>query len=116
MSSLFTKKSLPALYSTGNLGIPTDDEQATGLEKKELDALVGGADDPFNMKVQTISRGTKDKPQLVSSMYSERIVGCICDEDATFISWMTLKKGPPQRCGCGVWYKLTEGSSVKFDM
>lgn len=34
--------------------------------------------DPFNMKVQKAPGGTKDKPQLVPSMYSERIVGCIC--------------------------------------
>ena len=30
------------------------------------------------MKVQKMSGGTKDKPNLVPSMYSERIVGCIC--------------------------------------
>ena len=30
------------------------------------------------MKVQSLTGGTKDNPQLVPSMYSERIVGCIC--------------------------------------
>ena len=38
------------------------------------------------------------------------------DDDAVFISWMALKKGPPQRCSCGVWFKLTEGSSLKIDI
>lgn len=38
------------------------------------------------------------------------------DDDAIFISWMAVKKGPPQRCDCGLWFKLTEGSSVKFDL
>ena len=39
--------------------------------------------DPFNMKIEKAPGGTKDKPQLVPSMYSERIVGCICKCVAT---------------------------------
>ena len=34
--------------------------------------------DPFNMKIEKVPGGTRDKPQLVPSMYSERLVGCIC--------------------------------------
>lgn len=30
------------------------------------------------MKVEKAPGGTKEKPQLVPSMFSERIVGCIC--------------------------------------
>ena len=30
------------------------------------------------MKVRKVPGGTKEKPQLVPSMYSERMVGCIC--------------------------------------
>ena len=88
--------------------IPGDMEQATGLEKKELEALMQGKEvtpinahlaktiqlrvcvcmhthththtlqDPFNMSVNTGPRGTRDKPTLVPSMFDERIVGCIC--------------------------------------
>lgn len=41
--------------------------------------------DPFNMKIEKTPGGTKDKPQLVPSMYSERIVGCICKYVAGFV-------------------------------
>ena len=81
--------------------------------------------------------GTKTKPTIVPSMYEERIIGCICkyrvqfkclcwcaligilcnqkclhlgDEDTTFIQWMNLKSGPPQRCECGHWYQLVKGN------
>ena len=78
--------------------IATDMEQATGLERKELEALMQGKEvipinahletvaifflllqDPFNMSVQSGPRGTREKPTLVPSMYDERIVGCICE-------------------------------------
>lgn len=85
------------------------------------------------MKVQKVPGGTREKPQLVPSMYSERMVGCICkwaqddalscihcyvagDEDSVAISWMALKKGPPQRCDCGYWYQLVEGNPIKVEM
>ncbi len=94
--------------------IPTDVEQATGLEKKEVDALVAGLEDPFNMKVQTGPMGTKDKPRLVPSMYEERIVGCICEEDQSYINWMVLKGGPAQRCECGNWFQLVKANPTKL--
>ena len=31
------------------------------------------------------------------------------EEDATFINWMTLKKGEPQRCQCGHFFELVQG-------
>jgi cytochrome c oxidase subunit 5b len=58
--------------------IPSDLEQATGLEKKEIDALMAGIEDPFNMGLNTGPWGTKDKPTLVPSMFEERLVGCVC--------------------------------------
>ena len=27
----------------------------------------------------------------------------------TYIQWMTLKKGEPQRCDCGYFFELTSG-------
>jgi hypothetical protein len=33
-----------AIFLTDDLGMPRDEEQATGLERKELDALIAGVD------------------------------------------------------------------------
>ncbi len=111
------RRTVPALWYTAKAGeaaIPTDTEQATGLEKKEIDALVAGVEDPFNMKVQTGPVGTKDKPRLVPSMYEERIVGCICEEDQSYINWMVLKSGSAERCECGHWFQLVQANPTKL--
>jgi len=88
--------------------MPDSLEHATGLERKEMEALARGNSDPFN--IQTIKRGpsTKDNPTLVPSFYNERMIGCICHEDAFYISYMWLYKGEQRRCECGNWFKLTE--------
>ncbi|XP_048001001.1 cytochrome c oxidase subunit 5B, mitochondrial-like [Cydia strobilella] len=83
-------------------------EHATGLEKKELLAIQSGDDDPFNMKVLKKAAGTKANPTLVPSCFDARIVGCICEEHSTAISWLWIHKGQPRRCECGHWYKLIE--------
>ena len=90
-------------------GIARDEEQVTGLEKKELEKMLDGDMDPFNLKVHTGPGGTKVNPTKVPSMDDERIVGCICEEDMTYIQWMTLKKGEPQRCDCGYFFELVSG-------
>ncbi|XP_028397322.1 cytochrome c oxidase subunit 5B, mitochondrial-like [Dendronephthya gigantea] len=90
-------------------GIARDEDQVTGLEKKELEKMLEGDMDPFNMKVYTGPGGTKANPTKVPSMDDERIVGCICEEDMTYIQWMTLKKGEPQRCDCGYFFELIPG-------
>ena len=35
------------------------------------------------------------------------------EPDATYITWMNLKKGPAQRCECGQWYQLIEANPMK---
>lgn len=101
--------------STPNEGtIPTDYEQATGIEKKEIDARVAGHEDPFSMQVQHLPWGTKAKPTVVPSMLNERLVGCICQEETTVVHWMQLKSGPPQRCECGHWFQLAQGNPTKI--
>ncbi|EDO37383.1 predicted protein, partial [Nematostella vectensis] len=87
-------------------------EQATGLEKAEYDALVAGYEDPFRLKMANGPPGTKDNPTIVPSGYEERIVGCVCEEDATMIRWMLLKAGPPQRCDCGNYFQLKDAVPV----
>jgi len=58
------------------------------------------------MKIIKRGPGTKDKPTLINSAYHERMIGCLCEEDATYINWMWLPKGEPKRCECGHWFKL----------
>jgi len=92
--------------------IPTDLEQSTGLERKELEAILKGNPDPFNLNVTRGSRGTRDTPTLVPSLYEERIIGCVCEEESTSITWMVLKKGQTQRCPkCGNCFCLVSGKS-----
>ncbi|XP_007535782.1 cytochrome c oxidase subunit 5B, mitochondrial [Erinaceus europaeus] len=88
-------------------GIPTDEEQATGLEREIMLAARKGLD-PYNMlPPPKVAAGTKEDPNLVPSITNKRIVGCICEEDNSTVIWFWLHKGETQRCpGCGTHYKL----------
>ncbi|XP_075457969.1 cytochrome c oxidase subunit 5B, mitochondrial [Ascaphus truei] len=87
-------------------GIPTDEEQATGLEKKIMTAQQHGSD-PYSMLKPRQYAGTKEDPHIVPSVTNKRIVGCICEEDNTSVLWFWLHQGEPQRCpSCGAHYKL----------
>ncbi|XP_028852373.1 cytochrome c oxidase subunit 5B1 [Denticeps clupeoides] len=87
-------------------GIPTDEEQATGLEKVLLNATKKGTD-PYSMFKPKEYAGSKEDPHLVPSIANKRIVGCVCEEDNTAIVWFWLHQGPGQRCpSCGAHYKL----------
>ncbi|XP_060107817.1 cytochrome c oxidase subunit 5B, mitochondrial [Heteronotia binoei] len=90
--------------STG--GIPTDEEQATGLERKVLKALEQGVD-PYNMFPPKRYPGTKEEPILVPSINEKRMVGCLCEEDNNTVVHFWLHKGEADRCpSCGAHYKL----------
>ncbi|XP_030055457.1 cytochrome c oxidase subunit 5B, mitochondrial [Microcaecilia unicolor] len=87
-------------------GIPTDEEQATGLERKVMQATKQGTD-PYSMFKPRPYSGTKEDPHIVPSVTNCRLVGCICEEDNTCIIWFWLHQGEPQRCpSCGAHYKL----------
>uniref|UniRef100_A0A3Q2WY62 Cytochrome c oxidase subunit 5B, mitochondrial n=1 Tax=Haplochromis burtoni TaxID=8153 RepID=A0A3Q2WY62_HAPBU len=90
-------------------GIPTDEEQATGLEKVIMKAMKQG-EDPFNMMKPKHYAGSKADPHLVPSITNKRIVGCcVCvgEEDNTAVVWFWLHEGEAQRCpSCGSHYKL----------
>ncbi|XP_034403200.1 cytochrome c oxidase subunit 5B, mitochondrial-like [Cyclopterus lumpus] len=87
-------------------GIPTDEEQATGLEKVIMKAMKEGMD-PYNMMKPKEYAGSKADPHLVPSITNKRIVGCICEEDNTAVVWFWLQEGEAQRCpSCGSHYKL----------
>lgn len=91
--------------------IPTDLEQATGVERKELEAILAGNPDPFDLSIKKGAPGTRETPTLVPSMYEERIIGCVCEEDSTSINWMVLKKGEAARCACGNFFQLVTGKT-----
>ncbi|KAI1894593.1 hypothetical protein AGOR_G00117370 [Albula goreensis] len=87
-------------------GIPTDDEQATGLERLTLQALKKGQD-PFSILKPKKYAGTKEDPHIVPCIGNKRLVGCLCEEDNTSIVWFWLHEGNSQRCpSCGSHYKL----------
>ncbi|XP_044293393.1 cytochrome c oxidase subunit 5B, mitochondrial [Varanus komodoensis] len=87
-------------------GIPTDEEQATGMERKVMEALKKGLD-PYSMFPPKKHAGTKEDPTLVPSVTDKRIVGCICEEDSSSIIWFWVHKGEMHRCpSCGAHYKL----------
>ncbi|KAM8972772.1 cytochrome c oxidase subunit 5B, mitochondrial [Pelodytes ibericus] len=89
-------------------GMPTDQEQATGLEKEIMTAQAHGAD-PYSILPPRPYGGTKEDPHIVPSITNKRIVGCICEPDNTAVIWFWLHQGEPQRCpSCGSHYKLVE--------
>ncbi|NP_001373327.1 cytochrome c oxidase subunit 5B1 [Danio rerio] len=87
-------------------GIPTDDEQATGLERIVMEASKKGLD-PYNILKPKEYAGSKQDPHIVPSISTKRIVGCVCEEDNTAVVWFWLHQGEAQRCpSCGAYYKL----------
>ncbi|XP_061601765.1 cytochrome c oxidase subunit 5B, mitochondrial [Cololabis saira] len=87
-------------------GIPTDEEQATGLERRTLQALKKGKD-PYSILRPKHYAGTKEDPHIVPGIGNKRLVGCLCEEDNTAIVWFWLHEGNAQRCpSCGSHYKL----------
>uniref|UniRef100_A0A3P8VFA2 Cytochrome c oxidase subunit 5B, mitochondrial n=1 Tax=Cynoglossus semilaevis TaxID=244447 RepID=A0A3P8VFA2_CYNSE len=88
--------------------IPTDEEQATGLERTIMQAAKEGKD-PYNVGKSKAYLGTKEEPNIVPSITNKRIVGCICEEDNTAVVWFWLHQGESQRCpSCGTYYKLSK--------
>ncbi|XP_026884639.1 cytochrome c oxidase subunit 5B, mitochondrial [Electrophorus electricus] len=87
-------------------GIPSDEQQATGLEKVIMRSMKEGTD-PYNLQKPKMYAGTKEEPHIVPSINNKRLVGCICEEDNTTIVWFWLHEGGAQRCpSCGAHYKL----------
>nr|XP_014332447.1 PREDICTED: cytochrome c oxidase subunit 5B, mitochondrial isoform X4 [Bos mutus] len=66
-------------------GVPTDEEQATGLEREVMLAARKGQD-PYNILAPKATSG---------------------EEDNSTVIWFWLHKGEAQRCpSCGTHYKL----------
>ncbi|XP_041754500.1 cytochrome c oxidase subunit 5B, mitochondrial-like [Coregonus clupeaformis] len=85
-------------------GIPTDEEQATGLERRALQVLKKGKD-PWSILKPNEYAGTKKDPHIVPGISDKRLVGCLCEEDNTAIVWFWLHEG--KRCPeCGSHYQF----------
>ena len=54
-------------------------DHATGLEKRELQAIANGNCDPWHMQVLKRGPGTKDKPTMIPCSDDARVVGCLCE-------------------------------------
>jgi len=87
-------------------------EHATGIEKREMLARAAGNTDPFGLQGFERGVGSKEQPNLIPSMLDSRMIGCVCEEDSTSISYMWLHKGENKRCECGHWFKLVDGKFV----
>jgi len=85
--------------------LPDEIEHATGLEKLLLLAEEKGIDDPFCSKPRHRGPGTKEQPNLVPSFEDKRLIGCLCEEDATHLNYMWVHMSEPKRCECGYYFK-----------
>ncbi|KAI5706735.1 hypothetical protein M8J75_010831 [Diaphorina citri] len=93
-------------------GLPPPLAHATGLEKREMLAMLAGNDDPYYNGPFKRTSGTRDDPNLVRSAFKSRLVGCVCEEDQYHIVWMWVEADMPRRCACGHWFKLVKVDPV----
>ena len=87
--------------------VPTDLEQATGLERYELLGKIAGVD-VFDMQPLKVDRiATVDDPIIVDCFDTYRYVGCTGLDDSHDTLWYTVAKGKVTRCyECGQCFKL----------
>ncbi|KAL2189241.1 COX5B-domain-containing protein [Thermothelomyces heterothallicus CBS 203.75] len=89
--------------------VPTDLEQATGLERLEILGKMEGVD-VFDMRPLDASRrGTLENPILVRSAGEEQYAGCTgFPADSHNVLWLTMtRERPVTRCTeCGNVYKM----------
>ncbi|KAH6909070.1 cytochrome c oxidase polypeptide IV [Coprinopsis sp. MPI-PUGE-AT-0042] len=100
----------PQLFGAGGKPgeVPTDIEQATGLERLQLLGELEGIS-VFDQEALDASRvGTKTDPIKVLSYDVERMVGCTgSPADSHDVLWFMLKKDKQGRCmECGSVYAL----------
>ncbi|KAK1924070.1 putative cytochrome c oxidase polypeptide iv mitochondrial precursor [Papiliotrema laurentii] len=101
----------PQLYGPGGKAgeIPTDEQQATGLERFELLGDLHGVD-VFDLNPIEMTRmGTLDDPISIYTLQPDRIVGCTgFPADSHDTIWLACNvKKEKHRCPeCGCVYKL----------
>jgi cytochrome c oxidase subunit 5b len=87
--------------------IPDEDEQSTGIERKELNKMLEGVEDPFGMAMEPKfgPRGTRTAPRMIPSHFDSRLVG-ICDEGSEAIHYFELKASAEPVYVNGEYFKL----------
>ncbi|KAJ6619780.1 cytochrome c oxidase subunit VB-domain-containing protein [Mycena sp. CBHHK59/15] len=100
----------PSLFGPGGKAgeVPTDFEQATGLERFELLGEMEGIDVFDETPLDSSRIGTKKDPIMVLSYDPTRIIGCTgCPADSHDIIWINLTKERQRFCSeCGSVYQL----------
>ncbi|KAJ6576470.1 cytochrome c oxidase subunit VB-domain-containing protein [Mycena vulgaris] len=100
----------PSLFGPGGKTgeVPTDFEQATGLERFEMLGEMEGIDVFDETPLDASRVGTKKDPLMVLSYSSERIIGCTgCPADSHNIVWINLTKERQRFCTeCGSVYQM----------
>eukprot|EP00004_Rigifila_ramosa_P007717 TRINITY_DN188_c0_g1_i1.p2 TRINITY_DN188_c0_g1~~TRINITY_DN188_c0_g1_i1.p2 ORF type:complete len:154 (-),score=36.91 TRINITY_DN188_c0_g1_i1:38-457(-) len=81
--------------------IPTDMEQATGLEREEIEQAMKGKQ-LFETEVVAPAFGTKEHPIVIKSAFSSRIVGCYADcaggHELDGVVWHKVEAGHDYTC------------------
>ena len=93
-------------------GIATDEEQATGREREEMEAVAAG-EERFSLDPIEGKFGTYDHPVMVKSGVGSRIVGCTGGVEGGDkyhdVLWFNLDVGMPHMCGqCGQIFSLDQ--------
>jgi cytochrome c oxidase subunit 5b len=106
----FSGPAPPSLFGEGAKPgeIPSDEQQATGLERFQLLGEMQGVD-AFDLEPLDSSRvGTLEDPIKVFSLDTSRIVGCTgSPAESHELHWFTVKKEKNRRCPeCGSVYAL----------
>jgi len=100
----------PALYGVGAPPgqMPTDEEQATGLERLELLGEMQGVNVFDEEPLDSSRLGTLEDPVKVFSLDTERIIGCTgSPADSHDLHWFLLTDKKNRRCPeCGSVYTL----------
>eukprot|EP00591_Stephanopyxis_turris_P002144 CAMPEP_0195525666 /NCGR_PEP_ID=MMETSP0794_2-20130614/26217_1 /TAXON_ID=515487 /ORGANISM="Stephanopyxis turris, Strain CCMP 815" /LENGTH=130 /DNA_ID=CAMNT_0040656169 /DNA_START=55 /DNA_END=447 /DNA_ORIENTATION=+ len=95
--------------------IATNEEQATGKKREELEAAARG-ESRFSLTPLRSAFGTYDNPVIVPSGTTSRIVGCQGGVEGGKkyheVMWMDVKEGTPSMCSlCGQIFKLESDHS-----
>ncbi|KAG5652115.1 hypothetical protein H0H81_006252 [Sphagnurus paluster] len=100
----------PQLYGEGGKPgqVPSDVEQATGLERLQLLGELEGVKVFDDSPLEATRIGTKANPVLVPSYDVERIVGCTgVPADSHDVLWFNVTQQRQARCSeCGSVYAL----------
>ncbi|KAK4701775.1 cytochrome c oxidase subunit 5b, partial [Phenoliferia sp. Uapishka_3] len=108
----------PQIFGTGGKTgeVPTDLDQATGLERFELMYKLKGEEAFSTAPLEVVRMGTLDAPIEVFSLDNTRIVGCTgfpVDSHDTFL--FTINKEKPTRCpecGCATKQRLVDTALI----